>query len=251
MGNGAALELEGLTCRFGGLVANDSVSLAVPADTFWSVIGPNGAGKTTLFNLAPGAVAPTAGRVLFAGRNITAVPPHRRVRLGVSRVFQISSIFPQLTVLENVRLAAQVGRGTLRWFTSHRAFRPYLDQAEAELDRVGLTPRAADLAGALPHGDKRRLELAMALAAKPRLLLLDEPTAGLAVAEMPAILDLLAHLRAERVCTVLMVEHKIDVVMNLSDRIAVLHQGRLLAADSPEAIARNEAVQQAYLGGKS
>lgn len=249
MGIGVDLELQRLTRRFGGLVANDDISLSVPANTFLSLIGPNGAGKTTLFNLVTGALTPSEGHILFGGRDVTALSPHRRVMLGMSRVFQISSTFPGLTVLENVRLAAQAGRGTLRLLTSHRSFAAYLDEAMAQLERVDLAERAEDEAGSLSHGEKRRLELAMALAARPRLLLLDEPTAGIGVAEMPALMQLLQGLRAERTCTVLMVEHKIDVVMSLSDRIAVLHQGRLLTVDTPEAVSNNAAVQQAYLGG--
>jgi branched-chain amino acid transport system ATP-binding protein len=240
----------GLTRRFGGHVAVDHVDLAVPQGTLKSIIGPNGAGKTTFFNLLSGQLRPTAGRVVFDGRDVTALGPAARTRLGIGRSFQLTHVFPTLTVIENVRLAVQArtGRGLVAWRDA-RAYPDLEDEARAILRTVRLDARASASAGTLPHGDKRKLDVGILLGLDPRLLLLDEPTAGMALEEVPAIVALIGEIRREGTRTILLVEHKIDMVMALSDSIAVLQDGRLIADDTPERVSRNPAVQAAYFGG--
>jgi branched-chain amino acid transport system ATP-binding protein len=244
------LRTEGLRREFGALVAVDDVSMAVRARTLHSIIGPNGAGKTTYFNLLSGNLPPTSGRVYFKGRDITNLPVHRMANLGIGRSFQITNIFPNLTVLENVRLAAQaMGSGNYRFWQPYAAFRDYLERAWEVIRQVGLGEMALHPARMLPHGDQRKLELAMILAPDPELLLLDEPTAGMASEQVPELMALIQRIQEAGQKTVMLVEHNMNVVMRVSDVITVMHQGAVLAEGTPGEIAANSAVQTAYLGG--
>jgi branched-chain amino acid transport system ATP-binding protein len=235
--------------HFGGLHAVDGVDLQVAEGAMHSIIGPNGAGKTTLFNLISGYLKPTSGQVFLRGREITGLPLHRMAHLGIGRSFQITNIFPNLTVLENVRLSAQaLGRDNYKMWTPAQRFRRYQEQALRALHEVGLEAKADTPAGILPHGDKRKLELAIILAGDPRVLLLDEPTAGMASEQVPALVEMIARIRSAGNKTIILVEHNMSIVMNISDRITVMHQGKVLAEGSPGEIAANEAVQKAYLG---
>jgi branched-chain amino acid transport system ATP-binding protein len=244
------LRTQDLTIRFGGHAAVDHVSLEVTRGMLKSIIGPNGAGKTTLFNLLSGQYRPTEGQIVFEGRDITAWTAAARTRLGIGRSFQLTNVFPSLSVLENVRLAVQArrGLGLVAW-RDHRRFPELEDRAYALLAEVLLEAKWAAPAGALAHGEKRKLELGILLALEPALLLLDEPTAGMSLEEVPTIVAMIDRIRARRAQTILLVEHKIDMVMALSDAIAVLKDGRLIADDTPAAIARNPEVQAAYFGG--
>jgi branched-chain amino acid transport system ATP-binding protein len=243
------LETRDLTRHFGGLKAVDGVHLRIQAGHLHSIIGPNGAGKTTLFNLLSGALKPTRGQVFLRGQDITPLPPHRIAHLGLGRSYQITNIFPTLTVLENARLAAQaLGRDNFRLFTPAGRFRSYEDQAYRALEAVELAHKAALPALSLPHGDKRRLELAILLAQDPQVLLLDEPTSGLAGELVPEFMRLVDRIRRQGDKTVVLVEHNMSIVMTLSDRISVMHLGQLLAEGTPAEIAADERVQKAYLG---
>jgi branched-chain amino acid transport system ATP-binding protein len=243
------LEGRGLRKEFGGLVAVNDVDLRVRSGDLHAIIGPNGAGKTTLFNLLTGTLKPTRGTVVFKGQDITSVPLHRRVHLGIGRSFQITNIFPNLTVLENVRLAAQaLGHDSLKFWMNFRRYHRYIATAMDALAEVGLANKAAMLAGTLPHGDQRKLELAILLASDPELLLLDEPTAGMATEQVPALMETIQRIQRSTHKTIMLVEHNMNVVMNVSDRITVMHQGAVLAEGTPAEIARNETVQRAYLG---
>ncbi len=238
-----------LTRDFGSLRAVDNVTLNVRAGSIHAIIGPNGAGKTTLFNLISGYLKPTAGRVLLRGRDITHVPLHRMAHLGIGRSFQITNIFPTLTVLENARLAAQArGRDNFRLWTNATTLRAYIERAYTALQQVGLHERALQIAATLPHGDKRRLELAILLAGDADVFLLDEPTAGMATEQVPILLDLLRAIRRETNKTILIVEHNMSVVMSLAETITVMHHGRVLAEGSPAEISANQQVRDAYLG---
>jgi branched-chain amino acid transport system ATP-binding protein len=231
-------------------VAVDHVSLEVARGTLKSIIGPNGAGKTTFFNLLSGQYRPSEGRIAFEGRDITRWTAAARTRLGIGRSFQLTNVFPTLSVLENVRLAVQArwGLGLVAW-RDYRRFPDLEDRAYTLLTEVLLEAKWAAPAGALAHGEKRKLELGILLALEPALLLLDEPTAGMSLEEVPMIVALINRIRARGAQTILLVEHKIDMVMALSDAIAVLKDGRLIADDTPAAIARNPEVQAAYFGG--
>lgn len=243
------LEAKNLRKEFGGLVAVDDVSIQIHERTLHSIIGPNGAGKTTLFNLLSGMMRPTSGQVFFESREITNLPPHRIAHLGIGRSFQITNIFPNLTVLENIRLSAQaLGKDNFRIFTHSNSLEKYIQKAEEVVDRVGLQGREYDLARNLPHGDKRKLELGIMLAGSPRLLLLDEPTAGMSSDQVPMLLEIIRAIMADGDKTIVLVEHRMDMVMSISDRITVMHQGQLLAEGTPREIASNQTVQSAYLG---
>lgn len=244
------LRTENLTINFGGHVAVDHVSLDIGENTFCSIIGPNGAGKTTFFNLLSGQFPPTEGKIFFREREITHLKPHERTRLGLGRTFQITNVFPNLTVRENVRLAVQARAGVhYQIARDYRKYRQFDQKAEALLETVYLGDKLDQPARALAHGDKRKLELAIILALEPEVLLLDEPTAGMAVEEVPGILELLGRLKSKGEQTILLVEHKIDMVLSLSDQVIVLANGRLLAMGEPQAIMDNGEVQAAYLGG--
>jgi branched-chain amino acid transport system ATP-binding protein len=227
----------------------DGVDLQVTEGSMHSIIGPNGAGKTTLFNLISGYLKPTSGQVFLRGREITGLPLHRMAHMGIGRSFQITNVFPNLTVLENVRLSAQaLGHDNYKVWTPSKRFHRYEEQALAALQAVGLAEKAGALAAILPHGDKRKLELAIILAGDPQVLLLDEPTAGMASEQVPSLVQMIARIRQEGNKTIILVEHNMSIVMNISDRITVMHQGKLLAEGTPQEIASNEDVQRAYLG---
>jgi branched-chain amino acid transport system ATP-binding protein len=244
------VETKDLTVRFGGNVAVNRVNLQVEEFSLKSIIGPNGAGKTTLFNLLSGQYKPTSGRVLFKGRDVTEVDPTRRTKLGIGRSFQLTNIFPTLTVLENVRLALQAKAGVGINFWRHYLDYPELeDQAYEFLSKVLLADRWDAVASTLTHGEQRKLEIAILLALDPQLLLLDEPTAGMSLEEVPAILELIQAIKAARKRTILLVEHKFDMIMTVSDSIAVLKEGQLICDDTPEAVSCNADVLEAYLGG--
>jgi branched-chain amino acid transport system ATP-binding protein len=242
------LAVEHLGLQIGGARIMDDVSITVARGEMLGVIGPNGAGKTTLFNLISGVLIPTEGTVKLQGKDVTAEPIHRRARAGLGRTFQTSSLFPALSALENVRLAAQVALG--KEVSVFRFPRPTDDAtriARERLDEVGLSHHHDTTAGVLSHGDKRKLEIAMLLATEPQVILLDEPMAGVGSADVPGLVEVIRQVhRSGR--TVLMVEHHMDVVLGLVDRVAVMHHGQLLAIDTPSAIMASPAVQSAYLG---
>ncbi|HEV6967247.1 ABC transporter ATP-binding protein [Roseateles sp.] len=243
------LETKNLTIRFGGHVAVDGVSCAFKPGTLTAIVGPNGAGKTTYFNLISGQLPASSGEVWLDGENLTAQPAPVRTRRGLGRAFQLTQLFPHLTVLENVRLAVQARRGLgLRLLSVWLSHRELVQEAEAILKRVRLDHRATDFAASLPHGDQRKLEVAMLIALDPKVYLFDEPTAGMSVDEVPVVLDLIRALKAEKKHTLLLVEHKMDVVRELADRIIVLHQGRLVADGDPATVIASPVVQEAYLG---
>ncbi|MER6531505.1 ABC transporter ATP-binding protein [Streptomyces sp. NPDC001508] len=242
----AVLGLDRVGWSVGGATILSDVSLEVYEGEFLAFIGPNGAGKTSLFNLISGLVPATAGRVVLDGTDITGEAPYARARRGLGRTFQTSSLWPAMSVAEHVRLAAQaaVGGSYRIWRRAPR----HQDKVDDVLARTGLTHRVDALAQALSHGEKRKLELAVLLVAEPRLMLLDEPMAGVSAEEVPALTELIRTLHREEGRTVLMVEHHMDVLLGLADRLAVMHHGSLLALDSPEAVTADATVQQAYLG---
>ena len=243
------LETRDLSIRFGGHVAVDGVSCVFQPGTLTAIVGPNGAGKTTWFNLISGQLRATAGAVLLDGQDITRESAPARCRRGLGRAFQLTQLFPNLTVLENVRLAVQSRRREgLNLWTVWQDHRNTLERAHALLERVRLAGRADASAASLPHGEQRKLEVAMLMALEPRVYMFDEPTAGMSVDGMPVVLDLIRDLKQQHDKTILLVEHKMDVVRELADRIVVLHQGRLVADGEPEAVIASPIVQQAYLG---
>ncbi|WP_091555837.1 ABC transporter ATP-binding protein [Micromonospora pattaloongensis] len=243
------LSTRGLSWRIGEVAIVDGVDLDLAPGEFLGVIGPNGAGKTSLFNLITGVRRPTAGQVLLHGREITDLPPHRRARRGLGRTFQASSVFGSLSVRENVRLAVQAQRGgSLRLWRRAAADREVVAAADAVLERVGLAHRAAAQAGTLAHGEKRKLEIALLLAGEPTVMLLDEPMAGVSAEDVPELVAVIRSLTGDTGRSVLMVEHHMDVILELADRIAVMHHGALLACDTPQTVMANAVVQEAYLG---
>jgi branched-chain amino acid transport system ATP-binding protein len=246
MSDAVLLRTEDLTRAFGSLVAVDRVSVSVRRGELRSIIGPNGAGKTTFFRLIAGEMGPTAGLIWLDGRDITGLPQHAVARLGVAKSYQITNVFPHLSVLENVRVAVQGYRRAYDFWSRADRLRDVRDRARELLATVGLGTKGELLAAHLSHGEKRHLELAIALASDPALLLLDEPTAGMSPEETDATMRLIRELAAGR--TVVLVEHKMRVVMNISDCITVLHQGQVLAEGSPDEIRANTAVQRTYLG---
>lgn len=240
------IETRAVGMRFGGFVALQDVSVRIPGGKVTSIIGPNGAGKSTFFNVLSGAIAPSSGDVLFEGRRITGRKPHEYAHLGIAKSFQITNLFPNFTVLENVRIALQahVNRYGL-W--QRRSSIPQLSERALELlVLVGLGERQTDLARELAHGQQRALEIAVALSARPKLLLLDEPTAGMSPEETRTMMGLIQALARER--TVILVEHKMKLVMGISDHVIVLHHGQLLAEGTPEDIRTDETVKAVYLG---
>jgi branched-chain amino acid transport system ATP-binding protein len=245
----SVLEVTNVSKRFGSLVAVRGVSLSVKKGELRAIIGPNGAGKTTFFNLISGFFPPTTGTIAFEGRDITALPADQRVGLGMARTFQITEIFPELTVFENVRIGTEVAAGfRLRPWISGAERTEIRRQVEETLELTGLSAKSDRLVGELAHGDQRAAEIAMALALRPRLLLLDEPTAGMGDQETYAITQLIRRLHHDSNFTIVLIEHDMRVVFHLADRITVLDQGNLLADGTPQEIAANEAVQAAYLG---
>jgi branched-chain amino acid transport system ATP-binding protein len=243
------LATRNLGLDIGGATIVADVSLEVAEGELLGIIGPNGAGKTTLFNLLSGLYRPTAGTIELAGQDVTGQPPFRRTRLGLGRTFQVSSVFPLLSVHENARLAAEAALGgTMRIWRRADGVRNAVERARSALVRVGLESREWARAGSLSHGDKRRLELAMLLAADPHVIMLDEPMAGVSAENVPELVELIRAVHEEEGKTVLMVEHHMEVVTGLAQRIAVMHHGALLACDTPDAIMANATVQSAYLG---
>ena len=243
------IEAQGLKRAFGGVAAIDGVSLAVARHEIVAIIGPNGAGKSTLFNLLTGHMKPDAGRVTLAGRDVTGIAPHKLCALGVARSFQRTNIFPRLTVFQNVQAAliAHRGRGRDLW---SRVEHVYRDEAMALLADVNLADKAPLAGGTLSYGNQKQLELGIALAGKPEILLLDEPTAGMSASETRESMALLRRIAHERGLTLLFTEHDMDVVFGAAQRIAVLHQGRLIAVGTPEAIRADAEVRRVYLGDR-
>ena len=243
------LEINKVSKRFGNLVAVRDVSLTVAPGELCAIIGPNGAGKTTFFNLISGYFPPTSGTIIFDGKDITRLATHQRVTRGMARTFQITEIFPELTVFENVRIAAEVAAGyRLRPWMSRAETADIHKHVEATLRLVALETKTDRLVGELAHGDQRAAEIGMALALRPHLLLLDEPTAGMGDQETYQITQLIRRLHRGSNYTIVLIEHDMRVVFHLADRICVLDQGRMLAQGTPPEIAANETVQAAYLG---
>ncbi len=236
--------------EFGALVAVDDVNIKVHKNTLHAIIGPNGAGKTTFFNLLSGNIEPTAGKIIYKGRDITRQPVHRTIHSGIGRSFQITNIFPNLTVFENIRLAAQaMGKDSFKFWQAASHFKRYEERTWEVIGTVGLNERAFTFARTLPHGDQRKLELGMILAPDPEVLLLDEPTAGMAAEQVPELIALIQQIQQAGSKTVMLVEHNMNVVMSVSDMITVMHQGAVLAEGTPAEIAADKDVQTAYLGG--
>ena len=240
------LQAKNITQRFGAFTAVNNVSVSFAAGKLAAIIGPNGAGKSTLFNVLSGAFAPTAGEITFDGQNITGIAQHQFARRGIAKSFQITNLFPQLTARENVRVAVQMRYSRFAIFTPRAKFTEWFDRADALLERVGLADRRERFARDLAHGEQRCLEVAMALACEPKLLLLDEPTAGMSPEETLVMMQLIRTLANER--TVILVEHKMKLVMGLCERIIVLHHGELLAEGTPDDIRSNRDVKRVYLG---
>jgi len=243
----ALLEIEGVSKRFGGVIACDAISLAIPKGELHAIIGPNGAGKTTLIGQLAGEIAPDTGRIRFAGHDITALPIFRRSQLGLARSFQITSLFLDFTALDNTALAVQAHAGnSFRFWRNARREEELRTPARGALARVGLAGRGDVVVSNLSHGEHRQLEIAMALATDPRMLLLDEPTAGMGPEESARMVKTLRELKRE--LTILLIEHDMEAVFALADRITVLVYGRIIASGPPEAIRANAEVRQAYLG---
>ena len=244
-----ALETRDLTIRFGGHVAVNALSCTFYPGTLTAIVGPNGAGKTTWFNLISGQLKPSAGQVLLRGRDISGLSVPARTHAGIGRAFQLTSLFPNLSVLENIRLVLQsrqrIGLDLWHVWQHHRAL---TERAEQVLESVALAAKRDQPAASLPHGDQRKLEVGMLMALDPEIYMFDEPTAGMSVDEVPVILDLIRALKQQREKTILLVEHKMDVVRELAERIVVLHNGTLVADGEPEAVIASPVVQQAYLG---
>lgn len=241
------LEVRGVSKSFAGFLAVAEVNLAVPEGQIAAVIGPNGAGKSTLFNLITGHLRPSAGRVLVDGRDITGLPPHRICAMGMGRSFQRTNIFPKLTVFENVQAAllAHRGHGPNFWSRSEILCR---GESEALLDSIGLNGRAHAVAGTLSYGNQKQLELGIALASDPRILLLDEPTAGMSASETHEAITLLGRIAKDRELTLLFTEHDMAVVFSIAEKIAVMHQGRIIADGSPASVRADAEVRRVYLG---
>tara|TARA_Y100000758_G_scaffold119638_1_gene84250 strand:- start:1705 stop:2454 length:750 start_codon:yes stop_codon:yes gene_type:complete len=246
----ALIECHEVTRRFGGLIAVDNVDMTVESGETRAIIGPNGAGKTTLFNLLTGVLTASEGQVIFEGRNITSLPVHDIIQLGISRTFQLTHLFPELSVLENVRIAAQA-RNNRRWYFlgGSQIINDSKATALEAIKKLGLGDRATIQAGMLSHGDQRLLEIAMALSQNPKLLLLDEPTQGLSIEETERAINILKDLLNSSDLTVILVEHDMEVVFRLAEKITVLHRGRVIADGSPDTVKADVSVQEAYLGG--
>jgi branched-chain amino acid transport system ATP-binding protein len=245
----AVLETRDLTIRFGGHVAVDRVSCAFRPGSLTAIVGPNGAGKTTYFNLISGQLSATSGSVALFGEDVTRLSAPQRTKRGMGRAFQLTNLFPRLTVLENVRLAVQARAAKGRnMFSMWSAFPELTAKAEDFLQRVALADKRHATAASLPHGDQRKLEVAILLALEPEVFMFDEPTAGMSVDEVPVILKLIENIKAQADKTILLVEHKMDVVRSLADRIIVLHQGELVADGAPAEVIASPIVQEAYLG---
>lgn len=249
MTDSPSLKTEDLAIRFGGHAAVDGVTCGFSPGELTVIVGPNGAGKTTYFNLISGQLTPTGGRILKDGADITRLSPSARAKAGIGRAFQLTNLFPRLSVLENVRLAVQARHGLgPRLFRPAAAFIELEREAREHLEAARLADVAHLQAAALPHGDQRKLEVAMLIAMRPRIFMFDEPTAGMSVDEAPVILDLIAGIKKDATRTVLLVEHKMDVVRALADRIVVLNNGRMVADGRPEMVMNLDIVREIYLG---
>lgn len=247
--NTPTIETRELTIRFGGHAAVDGVSCAFHAGTLTAIVGPNGAGKTTYFNLISGQLPATFGQVLLDGDDITRLPASARTRRGLGRAFQITNLFPNLTVGENVRLAVQArSERASSLFSRASSHTEWVERVEQYLEATALADKRQMTVVSLSHGDKRKLEVALMMALEPRVFMFDEPTAGMSVDEVPVILDLIKDLKKQAKATILLVEHKMDVVRSLADRIVVLHNGRLVADGNPAEVIASPIVQEAYLG---
>jgi branched-chain amino acid transport system ATP-binding protein len=248
-GENITLETRGLTVRFGGHAAVNNVTCAFEAAMLTAIVGPNGAGKTTYFNLVSGQLRATSGDIFLNGRNITRIPASARAALGLGRAFQLTNLFPDLTVFENVRLVVQARhRKGLDIFSLASSHPGIAREADEILQRVHLTALGNLKVSALSHGDQRKLEVALMLAMKPVVYMFDEPTAGMSIDEAPVILNLIAEIKAQERATILLVEHKMEVIRTLADRIIVLHNGELAADGAPADVMRSAIVQEAYLG---
>jgi len=239
------LSTVGLSRHFGGLRAVDNVTFELAQGEVRAIIGPNGAGKSTFFNCLTGVLRPTSGHVRLNGEDVTGLPPNRISQKGIARSYQVTNILPNATTLENVRIAAQSRRHSWALLTHHRAYRDILDKAETALEAVGLRGKADELAANLSHGEQRNLEIGIALATEPQLLCLDEPTAGMSVAETHQTVELIRRIGAN--LTIMIVEHDMEVVMGLAHTLTVLHYGEVLAEGTPEEIQANPRVQEVYL----
>jgi branched-chain amino acid transport system ATP-binding protein len=240
------LAAENVSMQFGRFLALKGLSVSFQRNTLTAIIGPNGAGKSTFFNTISGAFPPSSGRVIYEGRDITGSPQHAFARMGIAKSFQITNVFPQLSTHENVRVAAQMQRARFDIFTPRESLRDLVDRADRLLEAVGLAQVRSRPAADLAHGQQRSLEIAVALACEPKLLLLDEPTAGMSPEETVGMMDLIVRLAAER--TVILVEHKMKLVMGICQRVIVLHHGELLAEGSPDEVRANGEVRRVYLG---
>lgn len=244
------LKTTDLTIQFGAQTAVDHINIEIPNKQFKSIIGPNGAGKTTFFNLLSGELKATKGDVFLHGESISGLSPVERTRKGIGRSFQITNVFPNLTVLENVRLAVQSREGIYyQMFRFAQSYKQLTKEAVTILDLVILAEKQEVIASQLSHGEKRKLELAMLIALDSDILLLDEPTAGMSLEEVPVILDVIQNIKDNTNKTILLIEHKMDMILDLSDSVMVLFNGQLLADGTPEEIMNNELVENAYLGG--
>jgi len=246
MNNTPILEVKGITRYFGKFQALNNINVAFMPGELTAIIGPNGAGKSTFFNVISGGVPPSTGQVLFEGRDITGLAPHEFARSGIAKSFQITNVFKQLSTHENVRVALQMRASRFQIMRPRQGYVELIERADALLARVGLTDSRNKLAGDLAHGQQRSLEVAMALACDPKLLLMDEPTAGMSPQESAVMMNLIAQLSAER--TIILVEHKMKLVMGLCRRLIVLHHGELLAEGTPDDIRNNAEVKRVYLG---
>ncbi len=245
----SALSVTDLSLDIGGAKILDGISLSVSHNEILGIIGPNGAGKTSLFNLLSGIRKPTRGKIFIGDRDVTPMPPHERAKAGIARTFQTSSVFVNLTCLENVRIAAQAAHGkSMNLTKSAYKFTQVVAQAHECLEKVGLSNHVMQRAGALSHGDKRRLEIAIVLASKSDIVLLDEPMAGMSVENVPELVEIIRSLATIHKKTVLIVEHHMEVILGLADRIAVLNYGELLVCDTPQNVINNQTVQSAYIG---
>ena len=244
-----ALSVRDLSLNIGGAKILDGITLDVPKNETLGIIGPNGAGKTSLFNLLSGIRKPSRGSIVVGNKDVTHLETHQRAQAGISRTFQTSSVFVNLTCLENVRIAAQAANGKSMNLTKNAyKFPEVLEAAYDALAKVGLSLRALQIAGSLSHGDKRRLEIAIVLASKSEIVLLDEPMAGMSVENVPELVEIIRSLATEHKKTVLIVEHHMEVILGLADRIAVLNYGELLVCDTPDNVINNPIVQSAYIG---
>ncbi|HCW19803.1 ABC transporter ATP-binding protein [Achromobacter sp.] len=247
------LETQSLTIRFGGHVAVNDVSCRYAPGTLTAIVGPNGAGKTTYFNLISGQLRASAGSVRLNGRDLTSLPAPARMHAGLGRAFQLTQLFPRLSVHENVRLALQSRQQGMSWrqirfWRTWDDDRALLARADAVLERTRLSAKRDQPAADLPHGDQRKLEIAMLIALEPQVFMFDEPTAGMSVDDVPVVLELIREIKNDPSKTILLVEHKMDVVRELADRIVVLHNGQLMADGDPATVIASPIVQQAYLG---